>query len=159
MSLRRHALLLAATAPVTLAGCSGPAPAPADSNQIGSIGAPAADVAPNQSLPAEIPAENATVPAQTAKAEADYAGKWIGVEGMVLDVKAKPGGGVTIVNQWDLDNKGTFEGTVTAEGLSFVRGGKTVVARPSDGDTTGLKYLAGKKDCLTVAEGEGYCRD
>ena len=30
---------------------------------------------------------------------------------------------------------------------------------PTDGDATGLKYLAGKKDCLTVEPGEGYCRD
>jgi hypothetical protein len=156
MSLRRHALLLAATAPVALgSACSGPPPAPADENQVGSMGAPATEIAPNQSLPAE----NTTTPVEQAKTEAAYVGKWIGVEGMVLDVKAKPGGGVTIVNQWDLDNKGTFEGSVTAEGLSFVRGGKSVVAKPSDGDATGLKYLAGKKDCLTVAEGEGYCRD
>lgn len=159
MSLRRHALLLAATAPVTLAGCSGPAPAPAESNQIGSMGAPAADVAPNQSLPAAVPAENAITPADTAKAEVDYVGKWIGVEGMVLEVKPKAGDGVTIVNQWDLDNKGTFEGSVTAEGLRWMRNGEAVTAVAGNGDATGLKYLAGKKDCLIVKDGEGYCRD
>lgn len=163
MSLRRHALLLAATAPVTFAaGCSGPPPAPADDNkigqvgQIGSMGAPAADVAPDQALPAAAPAEIATT--RTAAA-ADYVGKWTGVEGMVLDVKPGAGGGVSIFNQWDLDNKGDFAGRVTAEGLAFVRNGATVIARPSDGDATGLKWLAGRKDCLTVAEGEGYCRD
>jgi hypothetical protein len=28
----------------------------------------------------------------------------------------------------------------------------------TNGDATGLKYLAGKTDCLTVKSGEGYCR-
>ena len=76
-----------------------------------------------------------------------------------MTVVRKPGGGVRIDNQWDLDNRGTFDGSVTAEGLRFVRGGQAVVARPSDGDATGLKWLAGKQDCLTVRPSEGYCRD
>lgn len=155
MSLRRHALLLAATLP---AACSGPPPA-AESNQVGSMDAPGAEVAPNQELPAAVPAENATTPAQAAKVEADYVGKWVGPEGLVLEVKPKAGGGVTIVNQWTLDDKGTFDGSVTAEGLRFMRGGEAVTAVASDGDATGMKWLAGKKDCLTVKPGEGYCRD
>lgn len=143
MSLRL-ALLLAATLPVA---CSGPPPAPAESNQAGSLGGPA---------------ENAATPAQTAttaKTEAGYLGRWKGVEGMFLDVKPKAGGGVAIENQWDLDHKGNADGSVTAEGLRWLRDGAAVTAVASDGDATGLKYLAGKKDCLTVKPGEGYCRD
>lgn len=156
-STRRFALALAATCP--LAACGNPPPAAETENQIGSMGAPAADVAPNQQLPAPVPAENATSPVENAKVEADYIGKWIGPEGLVLEVKAKPGGGVTIVNQWTLDDKGSFDGSVTAEGLRFMRGDEAVTASPSDGDATGMKWLAGKKDCLVVKVGsEGYCR-
>lgn len=97
-----------------------------------------------------------TAPAAT---QADYLGRWTGVEGMYLVVADKPGGGVTLEMQWDLDHKGTFDGSVTAEGLRFMRDGVAESAVHTDGDATGLKYLAGKQDCLTVKPGEGYCRD
>lgn len=100
-------------------------------------------------------------PADTAKLERDYLGRWVGVEGMTLTVAAKPGGGVTMDMRWGLDDDmaGTFNGSVTAEGLRFIRNGVAETAVPSEGDATGLKWLAGKKDCLTVKPGEGYCRD
>lgn len=103
----------------------------------------------------------ATPPAApgAAKVEADYLGRWTGVEGTYLVVASKPGGGVTLDMQWDLDNKGMFDGSVTAEGLRFVRNGVAESAVHTDGDATGLKYLAGKQECLTVKPGEGYCRD
>ncbi|SOB86643.1 hypothetical protein SAMN06297144_1750 [Sphingomonas guangdongensis] len=102
---------------------------------------------------------NAAGGGATGMMQADYLGRWVGVEGMVMTVAARPGGGVRIDNQWDLDHRGSFDGTVSADGLRFVRGGEAVVARRSDGDATGLKWLAGKRDCLTVKSGEGYCRD
>jgi hypothetical protein len=98
-------------------------------------------------------------PTATANQESDYLGRWTGVEGMYLVVAAKPGGGVTLDMQWDLDHKGSFDGSVTAEGLRFMRNGVAESAVHTDGDATGLKYLAGKRDCLTVKPGEGYCRD
>ncbi len=98
-------------------------------------------------------------PADTAKVEADYLGRWTGVEGMYLVVASKPGGGVTLDMQWDLDNKGVFDGAVTVEGLRFLRKGVAESAVHTNGDATGLKNLAGKRDCLTVKPGEGYCRD
>ncbi len=116
--------------------------------------APASDT-PMPSPEAAVPA----APADTAKVEADYLGRWTGVEGMYLVVAAKPGGGVTLDMQWDLDNKGTFDGSVTAEGLRFMRNGTAESAVHTDGNATGLKNLAGKQDCLTVKPGEGYCRD
>ncbi|MGH6633597.1 MAG: hypothetical protein ACREB0_09570, partial [Sphingopyxis sp.] len=61
--------------------------------------------------------------------------------------------------QSDLDTKGTYEGVVTAQGISFKRGDETLLLKKSTGDETGLKYLAGKKECLIVKDGEGYCRD
>lgn len=101
----------------------------------------------------------ATSPAAVPAAQAAYLGRWTGVEGMYLVVTEKPAGGVTMEMQWDLDHKGTFDGSATAEGLRFMRDGVAETAVRSDGDATGLKYLAGKKDCLTVKSGEGYCRD
>lgn len=101
----------------------------------------------------------APAPSAIAPAVTSYVGRWRGVEGMFLDVQAKPAGGLRIENQWDLDHKGSFDGTAQADGLHWTRNGKVVIARASDGDATGLKYLAGKRDCLTVDKGEGYCRD
>lgn len=116
--------------------------------------APMSNDADTRPTPATPPA-----PADTAKVEADYVGRWTGVEGMYLVVASKPGGGVTLDMQWDLDNKGAFDGSVTAEGLRFMRNGVAESAVHSNGDATGLKYLAGKQDCLTVKPSEGYCRD
>ena len=113
--------------------------------------APAADANPTPATP--------PAPTDTAKVEADYLGRWIGVEGMYLVVASKPGGGVTLDMQWDLDNKGMFDGSVTAEGLRFMRNGVAESAVHTNGDATGLKNLAGEQDCLTVKPGEGYCRD
>jgi hypothetical protein len=112
--------------------------------------------------PAAAPPSSSTTPAAptASRPDASFAGRYRGVEGMYLVVAPPDAAGRTKLEmQYDLDHKGTFDGTTTSEGISFVRDGKTEVLRPSDGDKTGLKYLAGKKDCLTVREGEGYCRD
>lgn len=160
--MKLFALVLAAA---TLAACSerttdavpAPAePAPAPATPAGSdVPPPPAPEAPATPAPPAAP----TNPADTAKVEADYLGRWTGVEGMYLVVAPKPGGGVTLDMQWDLDNKGTFDGSVTAEGLRFTRNGVAESAVHTDGNATGLKNLAGKQDCLTVKPGEGYCRD
>jgi hypothetical protein len=145
------ALVLAALLP---AACSDQRPA-----------ADAPDVAPAaRDTAAEPPAgaaDAAASPGADAQApvEADYLGRWTGVEGMYLVVAAKPDGGVGLDMQWDLDNRGSFDGSVTAEGLRFMRNGVAETAVRTDGDATGLKHLAGKRDCLTVKPGEGYCRD
>lgn len=122
---------------------------------------PPTESAPAQHDAARADAAPATPPASadSAQTEAGYLGRWTGVEGMYLVVASKPGGGVTLDMQWDLDNKGMFEGSVTAEGLRFMRNGVAESAVHTDGDATGLKYLAGKQDCLTVKPGEGYCKD
>lgn len=121
-----------------------------------------APIAPRAPSPTPTPPPSATATATaTPAAEATrYLGRWIGVEGMYLNVtQAATPGAVKLEMQYDLDNKGQYTGTVTPEGIRFKRGADTLLLRPSDGDATGLKWLAGKKDCLTVATGEGYCRD
>ena len=57
------------------------------------------------------------------------------------------------------DTKGTYDGEDSEHGIRFKRGGEDLSLHRGNGDDTGLKYLAGKKECLIVKEGEGYCRD
>ena len=79
---------------------------------------------------------------------------------MVLDVAPTATvGHYALTMQWDLDNKGKFDGIATGDTIAFDRGGVRETLRPTNGDATGLKYLFGKTDCLTVKPGEGYCRD
>ncbi|TKD50359.1 hypothetical protein [Sphingomonas baiyangensis] len=106
--------------------------------------------------PAEVPAGNAAI------AVADgWVGRWTGPEGLALDIaadEARPGR-YDLTMQYTLDDRGEFTGTATPEGIAFTRRDGPQVLRASDGDGTGLKWLAGKQDCLRVRDGEGYCRD
>ncbi|MFK3891226.1 hypothetical protein [Sphingomonas sp. NPDC079357] len=152
MSIRFSLLL----APLALAACAQPAPDPSPSgtptDRVGPVAPPRDEPGSGQLR------DNAVEPAATAALEERYLGRWIGVEGMYLNVARREEGGVTLDMQWDLDHRGTFAGSVTAEGLRFMRGGVAETAVLGDGDATGLKWLAGKKECLVVKPGEGYCR-
>lgn len=90
---------------------------------------------------------------------ADWAGRWTGVEGMFLEIVPAGDGTYSLTMQSDLDTLGTYPGRGTADGIAFERGSKELLLKPASGDQTGLKYLAGKDNCLMVAIGEGYCRD
>ncbi|WNO54719.1 hypothetical protein [Stakelama saccharophila] len=92
----------------------------------------------------------------------DWVGRWVGVEGLYLDVEKdhdKGGRHYKIANHYTLDDSGTFDGVATDEGIRFTRPDGTFVLHHTDGAATGMKYLADKQDCLTVKPGEGYCRD
>jgi hypothetical protein len=135
-------------------------------NVIENDGAPATPIATGDqgNVTAGSAAENATdASSTTAPTNRDaWIGRWIGVEGLNLTVsKATAVGHYSLKMQYgtDTDMSGTFEGVGTAEGIAFVRPDGNRVLRPSTGDETGLKYLAGKTDCLKVKDGEGYCRE
>ncbi|MCC2977490.1 hypothetical protein LK533_12490 [Sphingomonas sp. PL-96] len=102
-------------------------------------------------------------PAATSAATADaWIGRWRGVEGLFLDIAADPERGprhYTVAMQYTLDDKGSFDGVAEGDTIRFTRPDGAHTLRATDGDATGLKWLAGKKDCLTVSLGEGYCRD
>lgn len=121
----------------------------------------AATQLPAPKAPSATPMPSSTpTPAATASSGANrYLGRWVGVEGMYLAVSDPAQGDVKLEMQYDLDNKGNYVGTITPEGIRFERGGETLMLRPGNGDATGLKWLAGKQDCLIVKAGEGYCRD
>lgn len=104
-----------------------------------------------------VPDESA--PAETNADTASWVGKWTGPEGMYVDIKQTGEGKYSLEMQSGLDTKGTYEGVAEPDGITFKRGDETLTLRATDGDATGMKWLAGKKDCLTVKQGEGYCRD
>lgn len=86
-----------------------------------------------------------------------FAGKWTGPEGTSLTV-APQGTGylITVVN---LDGPRDFPGTPQDDGIAFTRDGQTFVIHKGTGEDTGMKWLAGKHDCIVVAPSEGYCHD
>ncbi len=126
--------------------------------------------APTQTETTEVPVETA-MPADTADtaAESDpataphrfasWAGKWTGVEGMYVTITPTEPEHYKLEMQSDLDTKGTYDGWDSEHGIKFKRGSEQLSLHRGNGDDTGLKYLAGKKECLIVKSGEGYCRD
>jgi hypothetical protein len=90
-----------------------------------------------------------------------WIGRWIGVEGMYLNIQPTGDGTYQLEMQagTDADSRGTYVGTPVAAGIRFEREGERFTLNASDGAATGLKWLDGKQDCLTVRQGEGYCRD
>jgi len=90
----------------------------------------------------------------------DYTGRWTGVEGLYLVVaktRDQPGH-YTLEMHYDLDHTATAPGQAQGNTIVFTRDGKAEALKPTDGTGTGLKYLAGKKECLRVKDGESYCR-
>jgi hypothetical protein len=58
----------------------------------------------------------------------------------------------------DLDGPKTFAGFADGNRIRFERNGKTEYISAGDGEATGMKWLADKKDCLLTKKGEGWCR-
>ncbi|WP_059413635.1 hypothetical protein [Cupriavidus basilensis] len=87
----------------------------------------------------------------------EWLGKWTGPEGTFLELVG--GHGKYDVTVQNLDGPRKFEGRYADGGIEFDRDGTREVIRATDGAETGMKWLADKKNCLTVRAGEGYCRD
>ncbi|WP_267435272.1 hypothetical protein [Sphingomonas sp. GM_Shp_1] len=152
--MKRHLILAAlATMSTGLTACSRETPEVVNNTTAASVGGPSATATAG-------PAGDGSTFSGVPKAKApDYVGRWIGVEGMVLDVKhAATPGRYRLEMQWDLDHKGEFKGDAVGDTIVFERNGVRETLRPTNGDATGLKYLAGKTQCLTVKTGEGYCK-
>ena len=149
--MQKSMILASAAALVLLAGCEkaeAPAPAPTDT---------ATTEVPVETAPVED--TEATDPATAPHRFASWAGKWTGVEGMYATITPAETGKYKLEMQSDLDTKGTYDGQDSEHGIKFKRGSEELSLRRGNGDETGLKYLAGKKECLNVKDGEGYCRD
>jgi hypothetical protein len=102
------------------------------------------------------PAPEASRPVAAAPTDR-WLGQWHGPEGTFLRIEGSSGRyQLTIQN---LDGPRRFEGRADGERIAFERDGQRESLHASNGDATGMKWLAGKANCLTVKTGEGYCRD
>ncbi|OWQ45588.1 hypothetical protein CDL60_18965 [Roseateles noduli] len=101
---------------------------------------------------ASSPAASTPDPAQA------WIGRWNGPEGTYLQLDAA-GEGRYEVRIKDLDAERKFPGVGKDGTVQFERDGKQESIKATNGDATGMKWLAGKSTCLTVHVGEGYCRD
>ena len=88
-----------------------------------------------------------------------WVGKWTGPEGLVLDIAKTGQPGRYDVKVTLLDGSGSYTGTSDGDVIRFTRGGVQEVIRKATGDQTGLKWLAGKQNCLMIKPSEGFCRD
>ena len=70
-----------------------------------------------------------------------WAGKWVGVEGMFVDITLLESGKYNLVMQSDLDTFGTDGET----GIDFTRNDQVFTLKNAAGDDTGLRNLFGKK--------------
>ena len=149
--MQKSAILASAAALVVLAGCEkAEAPAPTDATTT---------EVPVETVPPE--GAEATDPATAPHRFASWAGKWTGVEGMYATITPGEPGKYKLEMQSGTDEstKGSYDGGDSEHGIKFKRGTEELSLRRGNGDETGLKYLAGKKECLIVKSGEGYCRD
>lgn len=88
-----------------------------------------------------------------------WVGKWIGVEGLILDIQPAGERGRYVLSVTLLDGTKSYEGSADGEAIRFTRDGRPESIRAATGDQTGLKWLAGKQNCLMIQQGEGFCRD
>ena len=160
---RRAALALA----IALAGCTRtPMPPPAageagkqDSLEPADVAAreDAAAALPPAPPPPELePAEPVANDLGSAVAD-NWTGTWRGPEGSYLRLeKQEVGYRLVIAN---LDGPREFHAIAVDGILQFERDGATETLHAGDGQATGMKWLADRRDCLVVRPGEGYCRD
>lgn len=103
------------------------------------------------------PGPAVTNPANVVDASAPLLGRWNGPEGTFLLLEGEDGKYVVTVQ--NLDGPRTFDGKGEGDKITFLRDGKTMTIRPTNGAGTGMKWLAKRKDCIVIEPGEGYCRD
>lgn len=130
-----------------LAGCGGGTPA-AETSSKNEVAATA------PTLPTA-PAETSTPAAAPTDA---WIGKWVGVEGLALDIAKGDTPGTYRLHIALMDGANDYAGTADAGVIRFTRDGTAETIRHTNGAETGLKWLAEKSDCLTIKPGEGFCR-
>ncbi len=109
-----------------------------------------------ESLEDASPAGNDSAPTLPTDA---WVGKWVGVEGLVLDIQPAGERGHYLLSVTLLDGTKSYEGTAEGDLIRFIRDGRPESIRAATGAQTGLKWLADKQNCLMIQQGEGFCRD
>lgn len=107
--------------------------------------------------PQQAPASAASA-APAPSALQGWLGTWHGPEGTSLKLVAIPDSRYEVVIR-NLDGERSFQGVGASDHIEFERDGRKERIIATDGYATGMKWLAGKSNCLTVTKGEGYCRD
>jgi hypothetical protein len=88
-----------------------------------------------------------------------WIGKWIGVEGLVLNIQKSDEKRHYVLSVTLLDGTKSYDGVIDGDVIRFTRDGRPESIRTATGDETGLKWLAGKQNCLMIKQGEGFCRE
>jgi hypothetical protein len=88
-----------------------------------------------------------------------WIGKWLGVEGLVLDIQPAGEPGHYVLSVTLLDGTNSYDGVADGDMIRFIRNGRPESTRAATGAETGLKWLADKQNCLMIREGEGFCRE
>ncbi len=121
--------------------------------------APSPAVSPTPAAtPAVSPSVDPKAPAAAPSAKVTaLEGKWPGVEGTFLNVTKKADKySIEIKN---LDKTETFEGVAKGDTIEFKRKDKMETIKAATAEETGMKWLAGEKNCVVINKGsEGYCR-
>jgi hypothetical protein len=141
-----------------VAGCDAPSPPSASSSASSPTSVSPTSVSPTSALPPS--AASAVEAAQNTAPPTDaWLGRWTGPEGSYLLLESGTETGLYKVTIANLDGPRQFEGTAAGDKVQFTRDGKAQLLHATNGVDTGMKWLADKKECLTVNAGEGYCRD
>jgi len=119
-------------------------------------GIAAANVAAQEAIDDVGPADNSSVGALPTDA---WIGKWLGVEGLVLDIQPAGESGRYVLSVTLLDGTKSYDGTADGDMIRFTRDGRPESVRAATGAETGLKWLSDKQNCLMIQQGEGFCRD
>lgn len=88
-----------------------------------------------------------------------WVGKWIGVEGLVLNIQPSGEKRHYVLSVTLLDGTKSYDGVADGDVIRFTRDGRPESIRAATGDETGLKWLAGKQNCVMIKQGEGFCRE
>ncbi len=76
-----------------------------------------------------------------------WIGKWVGVEGLVLEIAPGPDAGQYALKVTLLDGPANYVGTrIGRDDPPLTRDGKEETIRKAAGDETGLKYLGGEEE-------------
>lgn len=88
-----------------------------------------------------------------------WVGRWTGPEGTFMEITHRDAVPTSYdVAIRDLDHTYLYRGYAKGDTIVFNRRGVFETIRPGNGEETGMKWLADKKNCLVVKLGEGYCR-
>lgn len=105
-----------------------------------------------------VPAAAEPIAAPVALPTDAWVGKWVGVEGLFLEIAKAAAPGQYAVRVGLLDGVNDYTGVADGATIRIDRGPEGATIRAATGAETGLKYLAEKKDCLMIVSGEGFCR-